>query len=119
MIQKATIISISDKCGIFTGNVFHIFRGFYHKIGKPKDFVKFSTRSTSASLSNLKGSKINGIFIRSKKEQLKIDGSFFKFKQNSVVSLKKRLTPRGKELVGPVSKSLSRKKFLLTFAGIF
>ena len=72
MIQKATIISISDKCGIFTGNVFHIFRGFYHKIGKPKDFVKFSTRSTSASLSNLKGSKINGIFIRSKKEQLKI-----------------------------------------------
>ena len=54
-----------------------------------------------------------------KKEQLKIDGSTFKFKQNAVVSLKKRLTPRGKELVGPVSKSLSRKKFLLTFAGIF
>ena len=119
MIQKATIVSIADKCGIFTGNIFHIYKGFNHKIGYPGDFNKFSVRLSASNLTSIKGQKINSIYIRSKKEQLKTDGSYFKFKLNSVISLKKRLTPRGKELIGPANKYISRKKFLLSFAGIF
>lgn len=119
MIQKATIISISDKCGIVNGNVFHIYKGFNHRIGYLGNFNKFSVRLTTSSASSLKGQKINSIFIRSKKEQCRLDGSYFKFKSNAVISLKKRLTPRGKELVGPASKFLYRKKFLMSFAGIF
>jgi ribosomal protein L14 len=39
--------------------------------------------------------------LRTKKELHKNDGSFIKFKCNNIILLKKRLTPRGKELFGP------------------
>lgn len=119
MVQKATIVSVIDKCGIFTGNIFHIYKGFNHKFGNPRDFLKFSSRLVSPSLPELKGQKFNSILVRASKYKVRLDGSIFTTKTNSVVSLKKRLTPRGKELIGPSDKRTRRKKFLLTFSGIY
>jgi large subunit ribosomal protein L14 len=56
--------------------------------------------------------------VQTKKEVSKIDGSYVKFKFNSVVLLKKRLTPKGKEIIGPTLTNIKRKKFLASFAGI-
>ena len=53
-----------------------------------------------------------------KKEVTKADGTFIKFFANNVVLLKKRLTPRGKELFGPVPSIIKRKKFKSSFPGV-
>ena len=53
-----------------------------------------------------------------KKEISLHDGTFFKFKFNSSVLLKKRLSAKGKEIVGPGIKTIGRKKFLMSFSGI-
>ena len=119
MIQKSTILNIADKCNLYSGNVFHIYKGFKPKVGVVGDFVKFSVRATSASHSSNKGDKVHGVLVRLHKFSTKIDGSFFVCKFNSVVSLKKRLNPRGKELVGPCNFKVKRKKFLLSFSGLF
>ena len=119
MIQKSTIVALADKCGIFTGNIFHIYKGFNHKFGFIGDFSKASVRNISAENSALKGQKFNSILVRSRKINYKIDGCFFFTKQNNVVSLKKRLTPRGKEIVGPCSVLLQRKKFIYSFSGFY
>jgi ribosomal protein L14 len=57
------------------------------------------------------------VLVRVKKESLKRDRSFIKFKTNNIVLLKKRLTPRGKELLGPVDANVRRKKFVSSFSG--
>jgi ribosomal protein L14 len=44
-----------------------------------------------------------GVLIRLRKESLKNDGTTFQFNQNNLVLLKKRMTPRGKELYGPIT----------------
>lgn len=119
MIQKGTIVYPADKCGIITGNVFHIYKGFKKKKGVCGDFLKFSARLVLPDLIELKGQKFNGIFIRSKKFFKKIDGSLFFNKTNFIVVLKKRLTPKGKEILGPASKIIKRKKFLSSFSGIY
>ena len=119
MIQKSSIVVPTDKCGIFTGNAFHIYKGFKKNNGFLGDFVKISIRSVSPDLIDLKGQKTNCILVRSKKHTQNIDGSNFICKNNSVVCLKKRLTPRGKEIVGPASYKVKRKKFLSSFSGIF
>jgi ribosomal protein L14 len=60
---------------------------------------------------------LKGIIIRSKFFIKNNDGNSFCFKTNNVVLLKKRLTPRGKSIAGPIIKKIKRKKFISSFAG--
>jgi ribosomal protein L14 len=46
------------------------------------------------------------------------DGSYVKFKYNNIVLLKKRLSAKGKEIIGPGLKNIKRKKFLMSFSNI-
>jgi large subunit ribosomal protein L14 len=118
MIQKGTYLMPIDKCGVWWVNVFHIYKGFNKKIGKIGDFVKVSVRNTRPNNWVLKKTKLNAIIILTKKAIRFSDGSFIKFRNNNAVLLKKRLTAKGKEIVGPGLKLIKRKKFLMSFSGI-
>lgn len=107
-----------DRCGVWWVNTFHIYKGFSKKIGKTGSFVKVSVRNTRPNNWILKKTKINSIILLTKKELKCIDSSYIKFKTNSSILLKKRLTPKGKEILGPGLKKLKRKKFLMSFSGI-
>jgi ribosomal protein L14 len=53
------------------------------------------------------------------KKEIKLnDGSYVKFKYNNSVLLKKRLTAKGKEIIGPGLKIIKRKKFLMSFSNV-
>jgi ribosomal protein L14 len=66
----------------------------------------------------LKKTKLKSIIILTKKLQKKNDFSFFLFKINTCILLKRRLTPVGKEIVGPAFSNLKRKRFLYSFSGL-
>jgi ribosomal protein L14 len=55
--------------------------------------------------------------VRSKFAISNPDGTVFRFKENNVILLKKRLSPKGKEVVGPAVRAIRRKKFVASFAG--
>ena len=118
MIQKGTYLIPMDKCGVWWVSVFHIYKGFHKKIGKTGSFVKTSVKSTIPDNWVLKKSKLNAIVMLTRKEIVFNDGSFIKFKHNSAVLLKKRLTAKGKEIVGPGLKIIKRKKFLMSFSNV-
>ncbi len=82
------------------------------------DFIKVSVRNTRPNNWVAKKSKSISIIVQTKKEVLKRDGSYVAFKNNSVILLKKRLTPKGKEIVGPTVSNIKRKRFLMSFAGV-
>ena len=118
MVQKSSYLIPADRCGVWWVSVFHLYYGFSRKIAYCGDFVKVSIKRTRPNNWLKKKSKVKGILVRTKKEIFKNDGSFTKFFQNNVVLLKKRLTPRGKELFGPISSSIKRRKFKTSFPGI-
>ena len=118
MIQKGTFLIPMDRCGVWWVSVFHVYKGFYHKIGKVGNFVKVSVKNTRPNNWVMKKSKLNSIFVLSKKQINLIDNSYFKFKFNSSILLKKRLNTKGKEIIGPGIKVLKRKKFLISFSGV-
>lgn len=118
MIQKGSYLIPADQCGVFWVKVFHLYKGFSRKITFTGGFVKVSVKVTRPDNWVTKKTKLKGIVIRTKKEVYKRDGSFIKFNKNYVVLLKKRLTPKGKELYGPTLKILKRKKFLSSFSGV-
>lgn len=117
MVQKETNLKPIDRCGVWSVRVFHLYGGSKQKNSTISNFVKISVKKTRANNWVPKKSKLKAIIVTLKKEILKIDGSYIKFRVNNVVLLKKRLTPKGKILVGPISIKIRRKRFLSSFCG--
>lgn len=118
MIQKTTILVPADKCGVLTVNTFHLYKGFSRKTSTFGDFIKISVRKIKPENPLTKKSKRKAIIVRTKKELSVGDGSYIRFDYNSVVLLKKRLTPEGKEIFGPILRTFKKKKFLSSFSGL-
>jgi large subunit ribosomal protein L14 len=116
MIQKGSYLLCSDKNGALLVGVFHLYRGFYKKYSVFGGFLKISIKKTTASFLVLKKSKFKAILILTRKNQKKNDGSFLKFKANSCVLLKRRLSPLGKEISGPANFNIFRRRFSFSFA---
>ncbi len=118
MIQKSTILVPADKCGVFTVNTFHLYKGFSRKFSKFGDYIKISVKKTKPENQLSKKSKRKALIVRTKKNISLCDGSFVRFDYNSVILLKKRLTPEGKEIFGPIVRNFKKKKFLSSFSGL-
>jgi len=118
MVQKESKLIPIDKCGVWFVKVFHIYGGFKQNYAKINMFVKVSVKVTKPTNWVKKKSKLKALIIKTRKEVLKLDGSSIKFKNNNLVLLKKRLTPKGKELVGPALFSIRRKRFLNSFVKV-
>jgi len=118
MIKKKTKFAPADKCGVLKVRVFHLYKGFTCKTGFTGDFFKSSVRVIKPESFVKKKAKIHGVIIRTVKEIYRNDGTSIKFNSNSGVLLKKRMTPKGTEIFGPVTKKLKKKKFINSFAGL-
>ena len=117
MIQKETQLNVCYTCLVWVVNTFHIYRGFRHRIGKFGDYIKVSIRNVKPESSLKKGKKRKAIIVRHVFGSLKKDGSFSKFNNNVCVLLKKRTSPIGKEIEGPIFYGFKKKKFVASFAG--
>jgi large subunit ribosomal protein L14 len=117
-VQKSSILVPSDKCGVFTVNTFHLYKGFSRKSSKFGEFVKVSIRKTKPENVLTKKTKRKSIVVRTKKEISLSDGTYVRFDYNGAVVLKKRLTPEGKEIYGPIVRNFKKKKFLSSFTGL-
>lgn len=118
MIIKNSYLIPIDKNGVWLVKVFHLYGGFFKKFASSGSFLKISVRKIKLNSLVLKKSKYKSILILTKKLIKKSDFSYFKFKINSCVLLKRRLTPIGRELFGPSPSTIKRKKFLFSFSGI-
>ena len=117
MVQKETNLKPIDRCGVWSVRIFHLYNGSFRKSSTISNFVKVSVKKTRSNNWVPKKTKLKSIIVTLKKEITKLDGSYIKFRSNNTVLLKKRLTPKGKILVGPVSINLKRKRFLSSFCG--
>lgn len=117
MIQKHSKVVPVDQCGVFLVRVFHLYRGGQRKVSRIGEFVKGSAIITKEDNWIKKKAKLQCVLIRLKVESFRKDGTYIKFKKNNVVLLKKRLTPKGKEIMGPVDFNVKRRKFMNSFSG--
>ena len=118
MIQKTSVLIPADKCGVLTVNTFHLYGGFSRKISHFGYFIKISVRKFKANNILKKKTKRKALIIRTTKSITICDGSSIRFNYNSVILLKKRLTPEGKEIFGPITRNFKKKKFLSSFPGL-
>ena len=115
MIQKNSVIKPADSSGVLKSRVFHVYKGSKGRLAFVGDFLKTSSREVKIDNPVKKKSKIKSFLIRTKFNINRKDGSFISFKKNSIILLKKRLSPRGKSIRGPVVRIIKRKKFISSF----
>lgn len=115
MIQKSSVIKPSDSCGVLKSKVFHVYKGSKGKLAFTGDFLKVSVKLVKPENPIKKKTKTKSILIRTVFIVKRPDCSYISFKKNSIVLLKKRLTPRGKSIRGPIVRIIKRKKFISSF----
>lgn len=74
MIQKFSKLVPSDRSGVFCVKVFHLYGGSKKKCSFPGDFLKVSAITVKFENPIKKKTKLTSIFIRGKKESLRVDG---------------------------------------------
>lgn len=117
MIQKGSFLIPVDKNGVWWVSTFHIYGGHLNKYTGSGYFIKVSIKKIKNNLWTSKKSKLKAIVILTKKETT-INSYYLKFKLNSCVVLKKRLSSLGSEILGPSIKKIKKKKFIYAFSGI-
>jgi len=118
MIQKGSVLPTGDNSGVLKTRVFHVYKGAKGRIGFVGDFFKVSAREVLPENPIPKKSKHKSIVIRTRYKNMRRDGSYIYFLKNTLILLKKRLSPKSTLLRGPVSKNIRRKKFLSSFTRI-
>lgn len=82
-------------------------------------FTKVILKNTRARLLKKRKKKMKAIVIRTKAITSKTSGVYYRFFDNGLVLLKRRLNTLGKEIKGPTSTGLKIKKFRIAFNAIF
>ncbi len=119
MFQKESFSIPSDSSGILLVRVIELRKSSSRRLAKVGKFLKIVIRATKPVLIKRRKKKLRAIVIRSAHYFKKCDGLTYKFCDNALVLLKKRMNTVGKELFGPISKSLKIKKFRVAFKKVF
>jgi large subunit ribosomal protein L14 len=116
MIQPQTILKVADNSGAKTVKCVKILGGFQKRYAKLGDIIVVSVqqlRNKSKKTSKvLKGGVFWALVIRTKTQYKKKDGSFFLLSENSVALINKQGNPIGTRILGPMPKTLKKKKFM-------
>jgi large subunit ribosomal protein L14 len=116
MIQQETILKVADNSGAKTVKCIKVLGGFKKRYANLGDIIVISVqqlRNKSKSTSKvLKGGVFRALIVRTKKWYRKRDGSVFLLEENAVVLINKQGNPIGTRILGPIPKTLKKKKFM-------
>jgi large subunit ribosomal protein L14 len=115
MIQQQTILKVSDNSGAKTVKCIKVLGGFKKKQATLGDTIVVSVQKLRNKLkktSKVKKKEIyKALIIRTKTYLNKKNGFSVTFKENSVVLINNQGNPVGTRIIGPLSKTLKKKKF--------
>lgn len=124
MINKQTLVNVSDNTNVSWLQTFHLYKGFKRKFSKLGFFIKGSAKVVEPPRIEYKGYKFKfnkkgnicrGLIIRQRYHICRNDGSATYFNNNNIVLIKKKQNVKSKYLIGPTSLLLKRKKFKSLF----
>jgi large subunit ribosomal protein L14 len=114
MIQPQTILKVSDNSGAKTVRCIKILGGFKKKYAKLGDIIIVSVQQLRNKAKNTskvkKGEVYKALIIRTKVKHRKKDGSQTCFTENSVALMNKQESPISTRIIGPLPKTLKKKK---------
>jgi large subunit ribosomal protein L14 len=112
MIQPRSIVRITDNCGAKVGRIFKVLGSSKKRYAEIGDLVVLSVQKAEPRKAIKKKDVLQAVVVRQKKAFRRVDGSYIRFDENSVVILTKGTKePIAGRIFGPIPRELSEKGF--------
>ena len=112
MIQMQTSLEVADNSGARRVEMIMPIGGSTGKIASLGDRIKVTVKEASPDGTIKKGTVQDAVFVRTRKEVRRADGTYVRFDQNAAVLIKEDGTPIGTRVFGPVARELRDKNFM-------
>lgn len=116
MIQQRSVLKVIDNSGAKIVRCIKVLGGFNKRYARLGDIIVVSVqqlRNKSKKTSKvLKGDVFRALVVRTKINKQIKDGSSMILQENSVVLINKQGNPIGTRIIGPIPKTLKKKKFI-------
>ena len=112
MIQQQSILDSADNSGAKKLMCIKVLGGTRRKYATIGDVIVVSVKEAMPDSKVKKGDVKKGVIVRTCKEISRMDGSYIRFDQNSIVLINDAGEPIGTRIFGPVARELRAKKFM-------
>ncbi|MDL1871152.1 50S ribosomal protein L14 [Deltaproteobacteria bacterium PRO3] len=112
MIQQQSILDSADNSGAKKLMCIKVLGGTRRKYATIGDVIVVSVKEALPDSKVKKGDVKKGVIVRTRKEISRVDGSYIRFDQNSIVLINDAGEPIGTRIFGPVARELRAKKFM-------
>ncbi len=111
MIQPQTMLKVADNTGAKVVQCFRVLGGTRRRYAQLGDIIVASVKVADPRKLVKKHEKVKAVIVRQRKNFRRLDGSYIKFDDNSVVILDAKKEPKGGRIFGPIAKEIKEKGF--------
>lgn len=113
MIQLRTVLQVADNSGARKLRVIQVYGGSSRRFGYVGDVVMASVIDADPDSAVKKGSKVQAVIVRTRKEARRRSGEYVRFDDNAAVLIiaRNQLDPLGTRVFGPVAREVKDNGF--------
>lgn len=111
MIQQQSRLRVADNTGAREIMCIRVLGGSGRRYARVGDVIVASVKQAAPNSAVAKGSVVQAVVVRVKKEYRRPDGSRIRFDDNAAVLLEGE-APRGTRIFGPVGRELRDRQFM-------
>ena len=112
MIQMNSVLNSADNTGAKKLMCIKVLGGSKRRFASVGDIIVVSVKEAIPDGKVKKGEVKKGVIVRTRKEIRRVDGSYIRFDENSIVLVDPNGEPLGTRIFGPVARELRAKKFM-------
>lgn len=113
MIQLRTVLPVADNSGAKKLRVIQVYGGSRRRFGYVGDVVMASVIEAEPNSAVKKGSKVQAVIVRTRKETRRASGEYVRFDDNAavVITAREQLDPLGTRVFGPIAREVKDNGF--------
>lgn len=113
MIQLRSVLPVADNSGAKKIRVIQVYGGSRRRFGRVGDIVMASVIEADPNSAIIRGSKVQAVIVRTRKEQRRPTGEYVRFDDNAAVIIESRksLIPVGTRVFGPIAREVKENGF--------
>jgi len=112
MVQQESRLAVADNSGAKEVLCIRVLGGTKRRYASIGDQIVVTVKNALPSGNVKKGSVVQAVVVRTKKEVRRIDGSYIRFDDNAVVLLNQAGEMLGTRIFGPVARELREKQYM-------
>ena len=112
MIQMQSVLQVADNSGARRVTCILPLGGGVGRVARLGDVITASVREAAPGSAVKKGTVVQAVIVRTRKEHRRRDGSYIRFADNAAVLINEQREPTGTRVFGPVARELRERQFM-------